>query len=253
MTTPEVVQLLSSVALVILTAFYVVYTNSLVRQSKRANDQSREAQEKQFRLLTLPHLRCTIREENGTPTITISNISAIPAYDVLLIAVGLYWNSELPISEFMAKYVEQRNRDFQLEAGELGRYGVSDEAVYPIFPAKKCVTSVLGFPPPTPDTIDVLLQYGDVLGTNYTQVYSFFNHTHSTAYKLWMLDQERLVPSPKVTRVFRDTEALETEDGQPLVGPGIGKFQDALKHSIPSAFTILPFTEPQEPGEWADI
>ena len=46
--------------LVFVTGIYVLLTYKLLRESKRANDLNRDAIEKQFGVLTLPHLYCDI-------------------------------------------------------------------------------------------------------------------------------------------------------------------------------------------------
>lgn len=234
---------LSSVILAILTGIYVLLTHKLLRENRQANEQ-------QSRILTLPHLCCNVNEKKDKLMLTIRNIGNVPACDIDILAVAVYFEENIDIPTFMADYVRTKYRNYALRTDKEGKYGVYDHMVYAFFPFKKKIVTELSFPV-CPEQTLTLLQYRSVLGVNYSSVYWFYK-SEEGIYKLGALDPNIITPSPRVN--YDENSVLKTIDKCPI--PKHIKESDFLNtwnHSIPPGYTITPFLGVEDRGEWHDI
>ncbi len=145
------------------------------RIARSANQQNREAFERQFQLAIYPHLRCEIVNANNKIKLAISNPGNMPAFDVSVLALAQYAHSETPLDSFLNTYVKQDAADKWMAARDLqfenvNTYGVVYERTYQQFPAFKKVDYPLNLPV-LPRSVYVLLQYESMLGQHYVHLH----------------------------------------------------------------------------------
>lgn len=248
----EIVIVISNILLAILTGFYVALTYRLVQETKKANDQNRQLFQRQFLLSTLPHLHLSVFRDVDESVITIHNTGNISAYDVDLLIVGIYNEDTIDVPTFMVKYVNPKYRETSLSANDEGFYGVYERIIYPIFPQKRKVVAPLSFLQ-MPDQILILLQFREVSGTNYSQVYWFTitSQKETGFYTLSSIDPNIVTPFPRVA--FDKDGKLKAENGQPLAGHIIEYFEDFWNHSITAGYTLATWQGLEDRGEWKDV
>jgi hypothetical protein len=120
----------TNILLAILTGCYVVLTYRLVRETKRATDQTRILFERQFLLSTLPRLHISMGWGESATSVTIHNSGNIAAYDVDLMVVGYYSAEDMDIPTFMVKFLPPEQRSIAFTATDDGFYGVYDHLYY---------------------------------------------------------------------------------------------------------------------------
>jgi hypothetical protein len=167
-----------------------------------------------------PAINCKIRDDSSNATFVIQNPSNIPAFDVDIWAVGAYSEEELDLSTFLTKYVskkEHRDSPSLLTPTDEGFYGVFEHLFYPIFPQKQQNSSQLGFPL-KPNGVYALVQFRDIKGTNYQQMYWFFYEASQSSrtpgnYRLGSLDP--VVPVEAKRMQFDSKLKFETKKSIP--------------------------------------
>jgi hypothetical protein len=197
----------------------VIYTILLQREELKrtaeAQVQSEQALTEQAKALMetarlnalsfFPAINCKILDDDSAVSFVIQNPSNIPAFDVDIWAVGPYSEEEMDIPTFLVKYVakkEYRDSSNNLTPTDEGYYGVYEHLYYPIFPQKQQNTTQLKFPL-KPNSIYALVQFRDIKGTNYHQMYWFFsegsdNGETPTIHRLGSLSPEVPVVSARM-------------------------------------------------------
>lgn len=142
---------------------------SLTEQSKALTETARLNS-----LSFFPSINCSIRNDDSGLFFLIQNPSNLPSFYVDAWLIGIYDKDDMDISTFLVKHVTNKEyRDRKLSSTNEGFYGVYDRFFYPNFPQKQQNSNRLELPLP-PIGFYVLLQFSDVKGTNYHQLYWFF-------------------------------------------------------------------------------
>jgi hypothetical protein len=250
----ESITIIANILLAILTGLYVALTYRLVNETRRATEQTRALFEKQFFLSTLPHLHISISYDGTFPVVTIFNAGDMAAYDVDLLFVGYYYQGDMDIPTFMVNHVVASNRNTILHADDEGFYGVYDHFIYPVFPQRKKVVARLDLPTP-PSGITCLLQFRDLSGANYSQVYWFYDRENEKGrtFHLASIKPSIITSSPRVTFNFLRERRLIAENNNALPEHIIKEFAPTWEHSIPSGYTTVTSHDVEDRGEWQDI
>lgn len=184
--------------LVLLTGAYAFLTYRLVSATTR-----------QVEAANLPYVIPALSREGDLTLFRLENPGLIPAYDVDLLLLGHYSDTDMLLEEFLDQFVAVPQETEGLRAAD-GRYGVRDRITYPLAPGRMGVEAKTAFPMP-PSKIEVMLQYRGPLGINYSQLYSFFFDSEAGLFRTEMLDP----PHPaKCVRVV--PPGLETPKGRRL-------------------------------------
>jgi hypothetical protein len=226
-----------------LTAAYVVYTNMLVQENRRANQQNREAVEKQFRLLTSAHLFCEVRSDGPDVVLAIYNTGNLPALDISVHVAGHYYAGDIDVPTFLATYVAREHRSkINLQGKDI--YGVQHQSSFYRLQARKKRCLRLGFPT-APIGINILLQYRDVLGINYGQHFTFFDRLaqppeegNDREFYLDSADPIVAAPIQRVRGWLGDE--IKSENEMPLPEFIRKEFVPVWEDSIPSGYVSKP-------------
>lgn len=165
-------------------------------------------------MAVLPAVHAFVKESNGEFKLVLSNYGAIPAYDLDFIALSYYFEDDMPVDVFLRSYLKKPQYFAGLKASPHGEYAVFDHGVNAVLPPRTRLTIVL----PTvhrPDGLHLLLQYRDVAGRNYGQVF-WFSHPQRVE-KSDRLSLGSLRPkTPRAIPRMAYDKSLETEDGSAL-------------------------------------
>lgn len=221
MDTVQRLQPLVGICLVVLTGLYVVLTYRLFRETKKTNDLSREQFMMHFSLMTLPQVTVALATKSTGDLVNIANHAQVPAYNIAAWIVGQYSDEEFPLEQ-CKKNELQKEADFSdWTVNEEGFWAIRENLYYPVFPPQKSVAARLYFPKGV-FSIWCLLQFQDIRGTNYAQLYWFFLEEESgkSSYRLGDLQPPTLSPCPRIESVTKKTShagpKLTTRDGTPL-------------------------------------
>jgi hypothetical protein len=250
----DAVAVTANLVLAALTAFYVYFTYKLLRQAIRANQLSQQAFERQFQLATYPRINCRAHLKGGRAVLTVENLGSFLSRDVDVLILGLYPEDDMPASQFVAEYVRE-DSGFQrrLFGGEEGFYGVYDHLLYPVAAERTRVVATLQFPMP-PKQLTLLLQFRDITGTNYYNVYWFFLEGETTdegRFRLGGLSPSTIAQAPRVS--FDEHLNLRGEAGSPLREDVVNDFEPVWRCSIPCGHLRGDYAGVEDRGEWQPL
>lgn len=250
----EYIGIISNVVLAVLTGLYVILTYGLVKETRKATNQSRMFFEKQFLLSTLPHLYLSFHSDNSKLSLTLFNSGDMSAFDVDLIVIGVYNEDEIDIPTFVVKFARSREGRHTLTSTKEGHYGVFDHLYYSVFPRKRKVVAPIPFPI-LPNCIYCLLQYRNLSGINYSQVYFFYHQQKESKdiYRLSSINPKVITECPRVDYSGNDERKLEAENEQPLPKHIDWEFMMFWKHSISSGLIGYLPPDIEDRGEWYDL
>lgn len=233
-------------------------------KSERALVQQAEALATTAKLNALgliPTVTCSVSVEQSKIVFTLSNPSInTVAYDVDVMMVGYYHESDMDIPTFLSTYLVKDGRlnepsvkkdiaEFESTSEEF--YSVFDSLLYPLLPQRRKVVSTLAFPTP-PFGILALLQYRDIQGTNYHQLYWFIQEK---GYRVGGINPKTLERSPRIDNDVSIGEAkgLITEDGSQLPEYIEKEFLIYWKKSLSPLLVDAEHGGFEDRGEWVDI
>ena len=121
----------------------------------------------------IPALSLSVSEGVDTVSFQIANLGNTSAYAVDVLAIGLYSIDEIDPKLFIDEHVTKKGdiTDRILNT-TIESYGVYDRLTYAVIPQRRKVSCDLAFPT-YPHGMYVLLQFYDIQGINYQQVYLF--------------------------------------------------------------------------------
>ena len=248
-----------TVGLVVVTAIYVVLTKRILLEYKKANEINTEAIKKQFRLQTMPHVYAELKY--STPDVVVFyvyNVGKMPAFDLDIYILGVYSEEDLSISSFKEKYMRGSYKKIHLQADDEGLYSVSDRIVCSLLPTSKRLKAELSFPTQSV-SIEVLVQYREVMGDNFSQLYWFHFSDREGRYVIGSIEPKTIEPCNRIEMKLPEKEDVEAKN-VPLEMIGVGKmsngFKDFLvrwKDSVSSGLTTAPFRGVEEKCEIHDI
>jgi hypothetical protein len=192
--TPEEISLInlaSSVLLTIVTAIYVFLTYKLLNQTKELND-------KQMNLTTLPLLKCKITKIVGRNAgihsydFKLINYGNQPGFDVDVFIIGVCCEEVCSIADLQSKYLKI---PLDLTPFDSEFFGIYDRLLFPYFPSKTKMCEHITFPI-EPDSFWVYVQYRNVLKTNFSQLFWFIENQKTNELSLGSALDERDITEP---------------------------------------------------------
>lgn len=208
-------------------------------------------------LALIPSLYCNIRDRKKNIEIKIDNIGIAPAYDIDIIVLGVYSEEYIDLPFFISKYVNNESKkDLKIKKDKEGFYCVFDRLVYPMFPQKKSVLCKLGFPL-RPSTLYLLLQYRDIQGENYHQLYWYFDNNFNSLtiadYRLGALDPVVPANFPRIIYGGDDYLNFKTVNKKPLPSYISKDIRELFKFSASTGTLKNEAREVEDRGTWTDI
>lgn len=252
----EVVTIVTSVLLAILTAVYVVITKRLLDASVEANAQNKDLFRDNQRLQVYPHVSCHVDNTHGRLRFVLQNHGDSAAGDIDVLIVGTYSEGDLPLEEFCERYVAGK-QDIKrgITSTDEGFYGIFHHYVYCSAPPHRQVNAALDFPV-EPDTLYILLQFRDVLGNNYYRIYWMFRESlENDRLKIGAIDPRRARTWSRVDYEVKDHSVLlKTSSGEPLPPEcKASGFKQIWDHSISAGHIEGIPLRVEDPGQWSTI
>jgi hypothetical protein len=123
----------------------------------------------------------------------------------------------------------------------------------PIVPQERKVTAEVALPT-APDGAYCLLEYRDLSGTNYSQVYWFYARERDgeIGFHLGDIEPRVITPSPRIEFNFSEMRKIRPEGDGPLPKHIAHEFEDHWLHSIPSGRTYFANFDVEDRGKWSD-
>ena len=242
-----VISALSTLTLAILTGIYVYLTRKLVKSSN-------EAVRQQVRAMTAPYIRCYVYQSKKELRFKLSNVGNGPAYDIDLLVLGHYPEDELD-SRFIAE--DSKGNLITCELDEEEFFHVRDRIVYGYAFPRSEVDGSFDFPK-RPRYLSILLQYRDISGDNFAQLFWFFESLagRKKYYKLGACDPEVIQMSPRIGFEIKP-RSLIVEQNQKLPkaleeARGYQDFKKSFEIAVSSGH-FVPRFEVEDRGEWKSI
>jgi hypothetical protein len=151
---------LATWALVGLTALYVLVTFGLVRGTRR-----------QLEAANMPYLALDLWRGMSGTVVEMRNPSALPCFDVLVVAVGYYEASKVRAGFYDGFPNKPASAEVTPDRDDW--IGVYDVMWWFEGPARAGVRAAVEFPDDYPESAKVFVQYRSPLGINYGQLHSF--------------------------------------------------------------------------------
>jgi hypothetical protein len=244
----QLLAFLGALVLLGVTAFYGWYTHRLLQELRQQSLLYREVLEKQLKVTAFPHIYCDLQPDfqTGSLQLEVYNVGNIPAYDILVGVIGTYTEETMDIPTFMRNYVQPRFRKYPLQVDKVGYYGVRSSIRFAMLPFQKRLTIALSLPM-RPVDIYALVQYREVLGTNYYQVYCFSDLDTKGSYRANVVEPSR-VESLDRFHIYDMDDAKVPPANKSLPYP-VADFTDLWNHSISYRLTTLYTDETTFPSQ----
>lgn len=235
--------------LLVITAFYAWLLYRMLREIRQENVLYRTLIEKQLKASNQPHVYCDIRVDaaSGALKLELFNIGGVPIYDVLLGEIGAYTEEGMDVSAFMRTFVQPRFRKYPLQVDKVGYYGIRGTVRCPILPIQQRLNVPVHLPIP-PIDLYVFLQFRDISGSNYYQLYCFSEVDNEGNYRANLSDPVKAELLERFHLTDMDDASLPAEKTLPF---RVRDFFDLWNHSISYRLTTLyaeestPSTEAQ--------
>lgn len=243
----EFVILAGNLILLIITGFYAWFSFKMLRELRQENHLYKAQLENQLKMTSLPHVHCDMQcdPQGHVVRLELYNVGNVPAYDILVSMIGAYTEETVDIPTFMRSYVQPRYRKYPLQVDKVGYYGIRSSMRSPLLPIQKRLAIALTLPC-RPVDIYVLIQYREILGSNYHQVYCFSDLDEQGNYRANILEPPGLEPLERFHFYDMDDASLAA-NSQPLPYY-VGDFMDLWNHALSYRLTspygedVLPHT-----------
>ncbi|MBD1910866.1 MULTISPECIES: hypothetical protein [unclassified Leptolyngbya] len=234
----EISLLIGSLILLVIVGFHAWFSYRILQEVRHENSLYRGAIERQLRLASLPHVYCDIQPlaDGAGMHLGIYNIGNTPAYDVHIDIIGAYAVEGMDIPTFMRTFVQPRFRKYPLQPDKVGYYGVRNSARYPLLAYQKRLELPLKIPA-TPVDVYALLQYREVTGVNYHQVYCFSEVNEQGNYRANLAEPSRAEIIERLH--FYDTDDAKISSQEKALPFALKAFIDLWNHSMSVRFTLL--------------
>jgi hypothetical protein len=223
--------LASCVILLITTGFYAWFSHKTLKHIQAENNAYKFVLERQLKISAFPHLYCDMQggfQSNGVK-LELLNIGSIPAYDIHLSVIGAYTEESMDIPNFMRNFVQPRFRKYPLQVDKVGYYGVRSSVRCPLLPFQKKVVIALSFPL-CPVDIYALIQYREILGGNYYQVYCFSDLDEQGNYRANILEPAAFEPLERLH--FYDMDDAGVSIADKSLPYYVSDFVDLWNHAL---------------------
>ncbi len=230
------------------TGFYAWFSAQILKEIRQENSTYRTIIEKQLKLATLPHLYCDLKPSVQGLKLEVYNVGSVPAYDIHISTIGAYTEEGIDIPTFLRTYIQPRYRKLPLQADKVGYYGIRSSLRYPMLPVQKRLEVALSLPA-RPVDIYVLVQFREMQGANYFQVYCFSELDDKGGYRANLVDP---VKSESLERqhLHDMDEAKLPEKAVPF---SVRDFLELWNHSLSYRLTSLAIDEQAVPQEIQDV
>ncbi len=234
----EPVVLIGLLILLVITGFYAWSSYQTLQEIRQENNLYKQVIERQLKISAFPHLHCDMQCDRQTNSIKLEvyNIGNIPAYDLHMSVIGAYSEENLDIPTFMKTYVQTRYRKYPLQVDKVGYYGIRSSTRCPVLPFQKQWAIALSLPV-SPVDIYALIQYREILGGNYYQVYCFSDLDDQGNYRANILEPQGLEPLERFH--FHDVDDANFSATGKALPYYVGDFIDLWNHSLSYRFTVL--------------
>lgn len=223
--------LISNLILLVITGFYAWFTYRTLKQVQQENSVYKNALDRQLKISAFPHLYCDMQggfQENAGQ-LELFNVGSIPAYDVHLSMIGAYTEESMDITSFMRNHVQPRYRKYPLQVDKVGYYGIRASMRCPILPFQKKL-AIATMLPLKPVDIYALIQYRDILGGNYYQVYCFSDLDEKGNYRANILEPKGFEPLERLH--FYDMDDANISIADKSLPYYVSDFVDLWNHSL---------------------
>ncbi len=236
-------------------------TREELKRSAEAQEKSEAALAKQAEALIqtarinalnlIPALNCSINSQDSKAFLTVANAGGALAFDTDVLAIGIYDEEDIDIPTFFVRYVKKKHRDTKRIRDTVeGFYGVYDHMYYAMFPSRRKIVAPLEFPEPF--GVHILLQFRDVQGNNYHQLYWFFSDYDTMPVSWHLSTLAPKVPSLSPRISFDDELNLKTEDNSSFPEYISKEFAVYWSAAISSGYTLSWSGQIEDRGEWHD-
>lgn len=225
--------------LAVMAVLYAWYSHRLLQEMRAESVLYRGVIEKQLRVTAFPHIYCDTQSDlqAGTLQLEIYNVGNVPAYDILIAVVGTYTEEAMDIPTFMRTHVQPRYRKYPLQPDKVGYYGVRSSIRFSMLPFQKRLAIPLSLPM-RPVDIYTLIQYREVLGSNFYQVYCFSDIDAKGNYRANILEPSRFEAIDRFHLYDMDDAKLPATTDKPLPFPVVD-FIDLWNHSLSYRLTTM--------------
>jgi hypothetical protein len=230
--------LISNLILLVITGFYAWFTYRNLKQVQQENNVYKNALERQLKISAFPHLYCDMQGgfQGNIGQLELFNVGSIPAYDIHLSLIGAYTEESMDIASFMRNHVQPRYRKYPLQVDKVGYYGIRTSMRCPILPFQKKLT-IATMLPLRPVDIYALIQYRDILGGNYYQVYCFSDLDEKGNYRANILEPKGFEPLERLH--FYDMDDANLSIADKSLPYYVSDFVDLWNHSLSFRMTTL--------------
>lgn len=246
----EIPVLVASLILLAVSGFYALLTFRLLREIRQENLTYRNIIEKQLRFASQPHVYCDLQPmaNNAGMTLELYNVGTVPTYDLHVNTIGAYTEEGVDTTTFLRTYIQPRFRKLPLQPDKVGYFGIRSSLRYSMLPAQKRLEVVLTLPL-RPIDIYALVQYRDLAGGNYCQVYCFSALDEVGGYRANLVEPPR--PELLERLHFHDMEDAKLPE-KPIPFP-IRDFIELWNHSLSYKVTVFHAEELGQTPEVRDI
>lgn len=234
----ETLVLVAAVILMLVTVFYAWFTFKLLQETRHESSLYKSILEKQLKISAFPHLYCDVQPDlqQGVLKLEVYNVGNVPAYDIQVSIIGAYTEEAITIPTFLRTYVQPRYRKYPLQPDKVGYYGIRSSVRCPLLPSQKKFATDPNLPV-RPVDIYAMVQYREILGNNYYQVYCFSDLDNSGNYRANILEPSRVEALERLHFYDLDDVKLPTIEKQfPYY---VKDFIDLWSHSLSHRFTVL--------------
>jgi hypothetical protein len=238
----ETTLLIGALILLSMIGLQAWFSYRILREVRQESSFYRHALERQLRLASSPHLHCDIQPNADAVGMHLGlyNIGNSPAYDLHIDLIAAYAVDGMDITTFMRTFVQPRFRKYPLQPDKVGYYGIRHSLRQPLIPYQKRLEFPLKLVA-NPADVYVLLQYREVAGNNYHQVYCFSEVNERGLYRMNLIEPSR---AELIERLhFSEGDDAKISAQEKSLPFALKAFLDLWNHSIAYRFTIL---EPED-------
>lgn len=240
--------LAASIILLITTGFYASSSYQLLKQLRQENNLYKSVIEKQLKIATFPHIHCDIQPDlqSNTMKLELYNVGSVPAYDIQISVIGAFNEEGMDIPTFMRTFIQPRFRKYPLQVDKVGYYGIRSSTRCAMLPSQQKTAVPLNLPI-RPVDLYAMVQYREVLGSNYYQVYCFSDLDDQGNYRANILEPSKVEPLDRFH--FHDMDDANISAIEKNLPYYVRDFIDLWNHSLSYRLTILFAEEPINPQE----
>lgn len=230
--------LISCFILLVITGFYAWFTYRMLQVVRQENTFYKSILDRQLKVSVFPHIHCDMQcnPQLGEMKLEVYNIGNTPAYDILVSVIGAYTEENMDIPAFMRNYVQPRYRKYPLQVDKVGYYGIRSSNRASILPAQRQFSVGVKLPI-LPVDIYALIQYREILGSNYYQVYCFSDLDEKGNYRANILEPQSFEALERLH--FYDVEDTNLAAAEKALPYYVGDFIDLWNHSMSCRLTTL--------------